>query len=48
MVAQLIIAGKMGYLTMLNRGKEKIARGEIEDRRRTKTGDGEVGFEYQT
>ena len=37
-VAQVLIVGKMGYIRRLNVKKEKIAKGEIEDTRKVKTG----------
>lgn len=45
-VAQVFIAGKALYIARLTREKEKIARGELEDTRRVKTGDRELDFKY--
>lgn len=45
-VAQMIIAAKALYIMRQTREKERIARGEIEDTRRVKTGDRELDFKY--
>lgn len=45
-VAQLLIVGKMMYVKMCNQKKERIAKGEIEDDRKVKTGDRELDFKY--
>ena len=45
-MAQLLIVVKMIYIKRWNTKKEKIARGEIEDTRKCKTGDRELDFKY--
>ncbi|KAJ4387526.1 hypothetical protein N0V93_008120 [Gnomoniopsis smithogilvyi] len=45
-VAQLIIVGKAVYVQSQTRLKQKIAKGEVEDTRRVKTGDRELDFKY--
>jgi hypothetical protein len=45
-LAQVLITGKLIYLKMWNRKKERIARGEIEDSRKVKTGDRALDFKY--
>ncbi|KAF3763307.1 MFS general substrate transporter [Cryphonectria parasitica EP155] len=45
-VAQLVIACKALYISRQTRNKEKIARGEIQDTRKVKTGDRELDFKY--
>jgi hypothetical protein len=45
-VAQVLIAGKIVYVRMCNRQKERILAGEIEDTRKIKTGDRELDFKY--
>lgn len=45
-VAQLFIAAKALYIARRTREKERIARGEVEDTRKVKTGDRELDFKY--
>lgn len=45
-VAQLFIVGKAVYIRKQTKLKDRIAKGEIEDRRRVKTGDRELDFKY--
>lgn len=45
-VSQVVIAGKALYISRQTRLKERIARGEVEDTRRVKTGDRELDFRY--
>ncbi|KAJ4418235.1 hypothetical protein N0V82_005709 [Gnomoniopsis sp. IMI 355080] len=45
-VAQLVIAGKAVYVQSQTRLKQRIAKGEVEDTRRVKTGDRELDFKY--
>lgn len=45
-VAQLLIAVKALYIARRTREKERIARGEVEDTRRVRTGDRELDFKY--
>ncbi|KAF7930506.1 uncharacterized protein EAE98_004906 [Botrytis deweyae] len=45
-LAQILIVVKVWYVKSQNRTKEKIGKGEIEDNRKVKTGDGELDFEY--
>jgi len=45
-LSQCLIAGKIWYVRKENAVKESIMRGEMEDKRRVKTGDGEVDFRY--
>lgn len=45
-LAQVLIVVKMFYIGWWNTRKEKIARGEIADTRRYKTGDSELDFKY--
>lgn len=44
--AQIIIASKALYIQRQTRVKERIARGEVEDTRKVKTGDRELDFKY--
>ena len=41
-----MIVGKIWYVRRENAVKERIMRGEVEDKRRVRTGDGEVDFRY--
>ncbi|KAH8772944.1 high-affinity nicotinic acid transporter-like protein [Hyaloscypha finlandica] len=45
-LSQCLIAGKIWYVRKENAVKERIMRGEVEDKRRVRTGDGEVDFRY--
>ena len=45
-LAQVLIVVKMFYIKSWNTRKEKIARGEIPDTRKYKTGDRELDFKY--
>lgn len=45
-VSQLVIVLKALYIRRQTTLKEKIARGEVEDTRKVKTGDREVDFKY--
>lgn len=45
-LAQILIVVKVLYVKSQNRMKERIGSGEIEDKRRVKTGDGDLDFEY--
>jgi len=45
-VAQVLIVIKYMYIRSCNRQKERIASGEIEDKRRVKTGDWALDFKY--
>ncbi|EXJ79178.1 hypothetical protein A1O3_08679 [Capronia epimyces CBS 606.96] len=45
-LAQVMVVVKMFYIRWWNTRKEKIARGEIEDTRKYKTGDRELDFKY--
>lgn len=45
-VSQLFIATKALYIARRTREKERIARGEVEDTRKVKTGDRELDFKY--
>jgi len=45
-VAEVLIVVKMFYINWWNVRKEKIAKGEIEDTRKCKTGDRELDFKY--
>ncbi|QSZ37270.1 hypothetical protein DSL72_009364 [Monilinia vaccinii-corymbosi] len=45
-VAQVLIVVKVWYVKRQNGAKERIARGEVADRRKVKTGDGELDFKY--
>ncbi|KAL7818315.1 MFS general substrate transporter [Trichoderma gracile] len=45
-LAQVIIAAKWFYLRSQNEGKEKIASGQREDRRKVQSGDRAVDFKY--
>ncbi|KAK4936882.1 hypothetical protein LTR10_022339 [Elasticomyces elasticus] len=45
-LAQVLIVVKMFYIRWWNTRKEKIARGEIPDTRKYKTGDRELDFKY--
>ncbi|KAK1774375.1 MFS general substrate transporter [Copromyces sp. CBS 386.78] len=45
-VAEFLIAGLWLYIRSCNRKKERISRGEVEDTRKVKTGDGELDFKY--
>ncbi|EXJ96271.1 hypothetical protein A1O1_01397 [Capronia coronata CBS 617.96] len=45
-LAQVVIVGKMFYIKQWNTKKDRIARGEIEDTRKVKTGDRELDFRY--
>jgi hypothetical protein len=44
--SQCLIAGKILYVKKENKLKARIANGEVEDKRRVKTGDREVDFLY--
>ncbi|EMF10688.1 MFS general substrate transporter [Sphaerulina musiva SO2202] len=43
---QFVIVAKMVYIRSCNRTKDRIARGEVADRRRVKTGDWALDFRY--
>lgn len=45
-VSQVLIAGKILYIKSENTIKNKIAGGLVEDNRKVKTGDRELGFKY--
>jgi hypothetical protein len=45
-VSQVLIVVKMLYIKRWNVRKERIAKGEIEDTRKYKTGDRELDFKY--
>lgn len=45
-VAQAVIVCKALYILRQTRTKERIARGEVQDTRRVKTGDRELDFKY--
>ena len=45
-MSQVLIVVKMFYIKGWNKRKEKIARGEIDDDRRYRTGDRELDFRY--
>jgi hypothetical protein len=45
-VSQVLIVAKYLYIRRQNRLKEKIAKGEIADTRKVKTGDRELDFKY--
>ena len=45
-LAQVLIVAKWLYVRRQNRLKERIAKGEVEDTRRVKTGDRELDFKY--
>lgn len=45
-IAQVLIVVKVWYVKSQNRMKERIGKGEIGDRRKVKTGDGELDFKY--
>ena len=45
-VSQLLIAGKIMYVKSQNKLKERIESGEVEDKRKVKTGDRELDFKY--
>jgi hypothetical protein len=45
-LSQCLIAGKIWYVKKENKLKERIAQGELEDKRRVKSGDREVEFRY--
>ncbi|KAJ9129341.1 MFS transporter [Coniochaeta hoffmannii] len=45
-VAQCLIVGKWFYIRRQNSLKSRIAKGEIEDTRKVKTGDRELDFKY--
>lgn len=45
-VSQMVIVGKAMYVRGQTRLKQKIAKGEVEDTRKVKTGDRELDFQY--
>lgn len=45
-VSEFLIAGLWLYIRSCNRKKERISKGEIEDTRKVKTGDGALDFKY--
>ncbi|KAK7413370.1 hypothetical protein QQX98_007747 [Neonectria punicea] len=45
-LAQVLVAVKWFYIRWCNEQKRKIANGEIEDKRKVKTGDWELDFKY--
>lgn len=45
-VSQLVIVSKAVYVRSQTRLKQRIAKGEVEDTRRVKTGDRELDFKY--
>jgi hypothetical protein len=45
-LSQCLIAGKILYVKRENRVKDMIMRGEMEDKRKVRTGDREVDFKY--
>lgn len=45
-VSQVLILGKVFYVSRLNKIKEAIVAGEKEDNRRVKSGDRELDFKY--
>jgi hypothetical protein len=45
-VSQVLIAGKIFYVSRQNKVKEAIVRGERVDERRVKSGDRELDFKY--
>lgn len=45
-VSQLVIFGKAYYVRSQTKLKQRIAKGEVEDTRRVKTGDRELDFKY--
>jgi hypothetical protein len=45
-LSQVLIVAKVFYVKQQNRMKERIESGEIEDKRKVKTGDHELDFKY--